>query len=249
MESVLTALKDKPIPTILVIAGIVFLLLAIARQLAGRIALAPERQRWAAVIGGVLLMRGVALHLVPQVRLTSSGPKEVPTPPTSTRLSDEQVPQTPAGTPRTNQPPSIPESPVQGATEEKEPNDSITAANLIPEGTTIRGSIAIREDQGCFKFIASSTNTRIIIRKLVNMKFNAYDHVENGVASQAEASDRTITLSFKSTPGSTYNIVVNPFSSKGSDYELTVRKEGSIGLVKASGLKSRTMQRPNSSVN
>lgn len=119
----------------------------------------------------------------------------------------------------------MPESPAQAATEEKEPNDSITAANLIPEGTTIRSSIAIREDQDCFKFIASSTNTRIIIRKQVNMKVDVYDHLENRVASQTEASDKTITLSFKSTPGSTYHIVVNPFFSKGSDYELTVRKE------------------------
>jgi hypothetical protein len=52
MESVLTALKDTPIPTILVVAGIAFLLLAIAGQLAGRIVVAPERQRWAAFIGG-----------------------------------------------------------------------------------------------------------------------------------------------------------------------------------------------------
>ena len=52
MESVIAALKDTPIPTILVIAGIAFLLLAIAGQLAGRIVVAPERQRWAAIIGG-----------------------------------------------------------------------------------------------------------------------------------------------------------------------------------------------------
>jgi hypothetical protein len=43
MESAIAALKDTPIPTILVIAGIVFLLLAIAGQLAGRIAVPPER--------------------------------------------------------------------------------------------------------------------------------------------------------------------------------------------------------------
>jgi hypothetical protein len=52
MESVIAVLKDTPIPTILVIAGIAFLLLAIAGQLAGRIVVAPERQRWAAIIGG-----------------------------------------------------------------------------------------------------------------------------------------------------------------------------------------------------
>jgi hypothetical protein len=77
VESVMAALKDTPIPTILVIAGIVFLLLSIAGQLAGRIAVAPERQRWAAVIGGMLLAAGVVLYVVPQLKLTSPGTKEV----------------------------------------------------------------------------------------------------------------------------------------------------------------------------
>lgn len=65
MESAIATLKDTPIPTILVIAGIAFLLLAIAGQLAGRIAVAPERQPVAAVIGGVLLTAGVVLYVVP----------------------------------------------------------------------------------------------------------------------------------------------------------------------------------------
>jgi hypothetical protein len=52
IASVLAALKGTPIPAILVVAGIVFLLLSVAGQLAGRIAVAPERQRWAAMIGG-----------------------------------------------------------------------------------------------------------------------------------------------------------------------------------------------------
>jgi hypothetical protein len=64
MEDIIKALKDTPIPTILVVAGIVFLLLAIAGQLSGRIVVAPDRQRWAAVIGGVLLVIGVTLTFI-----------------------------------------------------------------------------------------------------------------------------------------------------------------------------------------
>jgi hypothetical protein len=45
MDGIITAQKDTPIPTILVIAGIAFLLLSIGGQLAGRIAVPPERQR------------------------------------------------------------------------------------------------------------------------------------------------------------------------------------------------------------
>jgi hypothetical protein len=80
MKEVITALKDTPIPTILVVAGIVFLLLAIAGQLAGRIVVAPERQRWVAVIGGGLLAIGVALYVIPQ---RPTGPS--PTPPADNR--------------------------------------------------------------------------------------------------------------------------------------------------------------------
>ena len=65
MESVLAALKDTPIPTLLVVAGIVFLLLSIAGQLAGRITVPPERQRQATIIGCFLVVVGVALHVVP----------------------------------------------------------------------------------------------------------------------------------------------------------------------------------------
>ncbi len=65
MGDFFVALKDTPIPTILVVAGIVFLLLSIAGQLAGRINVPPERQRQAAIIGGLLLVVGVVLHVAP----------------------------------------------------------------------------------------------------------------------------------------------------------------------------------------
>jgi 4-amino-4-deoxy-L-arabinose transferase-like glycosyltransferase len=94
MDSVLAALKDTPIPTLLVIAGIVFLLLSIAGQLAGRIAVPPERQRWAAVIGGILLISGVALYVVPPARLIPPRPPDVlpPTPPNPASKEDQPPP-------------------------------------------------------------------------------------------------------------------------------------------------------------
>jgi hypothetical protein len=83
MESVLAALKDTPIPTILVIAGIVFLLLSIAGQLAGRIVVPPERQRQAMIIGCILMLAGIALHVAPPRWLTDFGPKKPLSPPPS----------------------------------------------------------------------------------------------------------------------------------------------------------------------
>ena len=111
MESVVAALKDTPIPTILVIAGIAFLLLAIAGQVAGRIAVAPERQRWAALIGGGLLTIGLALHIVPllQSRLTDPPIEKVPAsgPPTPPA---KEPPKPPAKPPNT-QPVPVPSDP------------------------------------------------------------------------------------------------------------------------------------------
>ena len=77
MESVLSALKETPIPTILVIAGIVFLLLSMAGQLIGHITVPPERQRWAALTGGVLLIAGIGLHVIPQVWQSAPGTKKL----------------------------------------------------------------------------------------------------------------------------------------------------------------------------
>ena len=42
MESVLTALKEALIPTILVIAGIIFLLFSVVGQLVGHVTVTPE---------------------------------------------------------------------------------------------------------------------------------------------------------------------------------------------------------------
>jgi hypothetical protein len=123
MESILAALKDTPIPTLLVIAGIIFLLLSIAGQLAGRIAVPPERQRWAAVMGGILLVSGVALYVVPPSRLIPPRAPDVlpPTPPGPATKAD-QSPSTSGGPPSpqvsssasepTPQPPKIEEGQI-----------------------------------------------------------------------------------------------------------------------------------------
>jgi hypothetical protein len=94
MESVLAALKDTPIPTILVIAGIVFLLLSVVGQLAGRITVPPERQRQAAIIGCLLVVVGVALHVAPPLKIPSK-PPEYPTPPPPKPAPEPPSPQPP----------------------------------------------------------------------------------------------------------------------------------------------------------
>jgi hypothetical protein len=226
MESVIAALKDTPIPTILVIAGIVFLLLAIAGQLAGRIAVAPERQRWAAIIGGVLLVIGVVLHVLPQVKLTTRGTEEVPASRPSTPPTKDQPPQSSGVSPSTQPQPSRPESSMQASTENKESNNDITNATLITEGTAVRGSIATKADRDFFTLKASSTKTRVILRKQFHATVDVYDHVEQKIADNVALGDQSNTLSFESTPGPIYFILVKSwaFGAHG-DYELVVRKE------------------------
>ena len=100
MDVFIEALQKTPIPTILVVAGIVFLLLSIAGQLAGRITVPPERQRQAAIIGGLLLVVGVALHIAPP-KLFDDRPVPPPKPPSDTKqvLPPSPVPPSPPPSP------------------------------------------------------------------------------------------------------------------------------------------------------
>jgi hypothetical protein len=151
METVVAALKNTPIPTILVVAGIAFLLLSIAGQLAGRITVPPERQRQATIIGGGLLAIGLALHIIPLLRSEVTPPpiEKDPTPGRPMPLVKE--PPIPPDEPPKAQPPA------PASTEEKEPNDDVTSATVITEGTTLRGVIATDEDQDFFKLTHPAT--------------------------------------------------------------------------------------------
>jgi hypothetical protein len=112
-------------------------------------------------------------------------------------------------------------------------------AKLIAEGTTVRGSLVPGQDRHFFQFQASSTKTRVILRKRSKSGFQAavdvYDHNEKGVAEEHEGvsllpgiypQNQPITLSFESHPGELYSIVVTALGSNArGNYELTVRKE------------------------
>lgn len=65
MDSLISLLNDTPIPTILVVSGVVFLFLALAGQIAGKLEVPPARQKWAAAIGAVFLGAGLLLYLAP----------------------------------------------------------------------------------------------------------------------------------------------------------------------------------------
>jgi tetratricopeptide (TPR) repeat protein len=71
----LETLKGTNIPAILVVAGIIFILLAMAGGFTGKIHIPKQRQKWAGVIGAFLLLAGLCLFAFP-VSSTPDGPEE-----------------------------------------------------------------------------------------------------------------------------------------------------------------------------
>lgn len=72
MGEIINALKDTPIPTILILAGLFFILLAFVSKL-GVIEVQSAQQRWAALMGISLVVVGIVLNLnsLPQNEVTT----------------------------------------------------------------------------------------------------------------------------------------------------------------------------------
>ena len=70
MLELLTQLSNTPVPNVLVIAGIVFLLLAVAGKVGANLSVPPNRQKTAALVGTILLISGIAIFMAPP------GPKQ-----------------------------------------------------------------------------------------------------------------------------------------------------------------------------
>jgi hypothetical protein len=63
-------LKTAYVPSILIIFGAAFLLLAFVGKIGTLIVLSDKRQKWAAILGGALLLLGVCLFLIPSPKPT-----------------------------------------------------------------------------------------------------------------------------------------------------------------------------------
>lgn len=64
MEQAIETFTKAPLSTLLVTAGILFWVLAIAGSLAGKITVEPQQQTTAAILGSVLLIAGIAINFV-----------------------------------------------------------------------------------------------------------------------------------------------------------------------------------------
>ncbi len=74
MNDLLNTLSHTPLPTILVVAGIVFWILAIAGSLAGKITIEPGKQKTAAVVGTTFIVLGLFLLFFAPPNPTPSEP-------------------------------------------------------------------------------------------------------------------------------------------------------------------------------
>lgn len=66
-------LQETPVPTVLVLAGVLFLLLAFVDQIGNILLLPPQRRKSACLAGIVLLIGGVSLYLLPAPTTTRAG--------------------------------------------------------------------------------------------------------------------------------------------------------------------------------
>jgi hypothetical protein len=65
MQDLILALQGTPLPTILVVAGILFLLLSLSGGFVGKIDIPKTRQTQAAIIGTIMLLLGITVHVMP----------------------------------------------------------------------------------------------------------------------------------------------------------------------------------------
>lgn len=77
MNAILDAVLNAPLPSLMVAAGLFFLLLAIVSQVGGTITVEPKRQKLAVGIGATLLLFGLFLHFKDAFFAAPASPQEV----------------------------------------------------------------------------------------------------------------------------------------------------------------------------
>jgi len=117
--------------------------------------------------------------------------------------------------------------------EEKEPNNSISSANLVNLGSTIKAQIKDGNEYDIFTFIAhdSQKNLRIILRQTNPKGFyprvSIYDYNEVQIIKQDGEDSKTISLPLKPEPKRQYYVSVTCWNGciKDMFYELQIREE------------------------
>jgi len=118
--------------------------------------------------------------------------------------------------------------------EEKEPNDTISTANLITIGSTIKAQIKDENEYDIFTFIASDSqkNLRIVLHQTNPKGFyprvTIYDHNENKIIKEdGRSSNETVSLQLKPKPKEQYYVSITCWNGcyGNMSYELQIKEE------------------------
>jgi hypothetical protein len=113
----------------------------------------------------------------------------------------------------------------------KEPNKAFTDTRLIDETQSFSGQLDSTKYRDIFKFVALTTNTKVILGKALTAGIEVYDRTNKRVTWAWAPDKQPVILSFESNPDSIYYIVVESFDPKccpgdektAGTYHLTVR--------------------------
>jgi len=79
MLEILKTLKDTPLPIVLVIGGLIFLLIPFIQKISSKeVGVETTNQSFAGLIGFLLLVMGIGLYVVPSGNSVSSSPTAIP---------------------------------------------------------------------------------------------------------------------------------------------------------------------------
>ena len=174
----LQALQNTPVPNLLVIGGFILLFLAFIGKFGAFVELSKGRQKWAGIIGALLLVVGIGLFIVPSSQSDSTPPEDVAA----------VTPDTPAVTPilPTNtlveKPPntSTPELPTN--TPAIQPTD--TPIGILPE-QAIRDYYALIQ-QGQYEIAWEMSEEYSRVRKGLSFEEYVSEWEESGSATIVE---------------------------------------------------------------
>ena len=155
MIDILEALRDTPLPSILVIGGILFLLLSFVRIVGSNIELEPAKTWLVGVIGIILLCSGVGMYLIPAIQPLATSSTKTPISESPTQVNQPtSIAQSSSPSPTTQIPTS--EAPVIISTSAPVSIGEISIAGNSSEGTKFT---APQAGVYTFKYISGSYST------------------------------------------------------------------------------------------
>ena len=164
MDEIVKGIFTAPLATVFVIAGVIFLLVAVVGNISGKIEPGAKGRVISGILGLAFIVIGLSMHFTPKTIDTRVSPATTPE-----QKNVDQVTEVPrklttreAAEAPSNAPISVP------STQEKEPNELSHSATPIELGSTIRGRISTDQDRDMFKFHTGTqpaSKIRVILRK------------------------------------------------------------------------------------